>query len=325
MQETTLTGDTAEKRQQITAVLIANPTAGSLFFHSHHLESVVQFLRAQGWQVDLHWTTLAGEARRLAAEAVTRGIHVVIAGGGDGTINEVIQELAGTETALGVLPLGTVNIWAREVGIPLDIAGAQRVLVEGQIRHVDLGKLDDRYFLLMAGIGMDGEITHAVERKPAKRLGVLGYLLVGTWLGLGYPAYRAAIEVDGLLFKTNALQIVIGNTQLYAGAIKYTWQARCNDGLLDLCIVRKQGMFGRILVALDFLLGREQRRQWVRYETSKAIKIFTRKPVAIQIDGEPMGYTPGSAAPTTVTIAPRVLKAIVPRHTSEDLFTSEKV
>jgi diacylglycerol kinase family enzyme len=172
----------------------------------------------------------------------------------------------------------------------------------------------------MAGIGFDGEVIHAVEKKPVKRLGVLGYLLIGTWLGLGYPSFRAFLQIDGRVIKTNALQLIIGNTQLYGGAIKYTWQAKCDDGLLDVCIVRKRGILGRVVVLIDFLLRREQREQWVRYVKCKTIKIRTNRSVAMQIDGDPVGYVTKGYPPVTFTIAPATLKVIVPQKPPAGLF-----
>src|SRR5579859_648033 len=309
-------------RQRTGAILIANPTAGSYTQHQRQIEETIAFLQSHGWQVDLRLTRVAGEARTLAEEAVAQHMDIVVAIGGDGTINEIIQELAGSETALGILPTGTMNVWAREIGIPLDSEGAQEILLHGRVRRIDLGKVNERYFLLMAGIGFDGEVTHAVEKRPAKRLGILGYLLVGAWLGLGYPAFRAMIEIDGRLMKTNALQIIIGNTQLYAGAMKYTWKARCDDGLLDICIVRRQSMVGRIIVMMSFLFNHSHRSRLVRYEKGRSVTVYTRYPVAIQIDGDPAGYT-SVEEPIEVSIAPRVLKVIVPQQAPAELFSDE--
>lgn len=323
MQEGTLENSSTLQDAQITAIMIANPTAGSYTQHTDQISSTLAFLRSHGWQTELKLTQEAGDARRMAGEAVKQGINVVIAIGGDGTINEVIQELAGSETSLGVIPSGTVNVWAREVGIPLDYTGARDILVYGQTRRIDLGKINDDYFLLMVGIGIDGEVTHAVEKKTAKRFGVLGYLLVGTWLSLGYPAFRAILQMDDQIIKTTPIQIVIGNTQLYAGAIKYTWQAKCDDGLLDVCIVRKSSMLGRIFVGIIFLLRHKERERWVRYETGATIKIHTRRPVAIQIDGDPKGYTAHNHIPTTVSVAPGALKVIVPQKTPPGLFSDK--
>ncbi len=116
--------------------------------------------------------------------------------------------------------------------------------------------------------------------------------------------------------RKNALQIVIGNTQLYGGAIKYTWRAKCDDGLLDVCVIRRRSVLGRIAVAVDFLLHREQRRQWVSYARCASVDVHTRKPVAIQVDGDPLGFTPA-----TFRIVPGALNVIVPRVTPAGLFS----
>jgi len=300
----------------ISALIIANPTSGSFPHHHHRHADTLAFLQARGWQVELCFTTAPGDARRLARRAVQENRSLVVAAGGDGTINEVIQELAGSETALGVLPMGTVNVWAREVGIPLDRAGAREILVAGQTRRIDLGQANDRYFLLMVGIGVDGEVAQAVEHKPLKRLGVLGYALAALWFGTGYLGFPLALTIDGSeVVRTRALQVVIGNTQLYAGALKFTWLARCNDGLLDLCLVHKHGPLGRLIILFDFLFKREERRQRVRYHTLREVVIETRNPVAIQIDGEPAGSTPLS-----VRVVPGALKVLVPGVSLPDIF-----
>lgn len=300
------------------AVIIANPTSGSgVFAHSmHRLQETLSFLRDHGWRAELCYTQGPGDAQQLARNAVEQKADLVIAAGGDGTINEIIQALAGSETALGVLPSGTVNVWAREMGIPLDIAGARDVLLHGQTRHVDLGRVNGRYFLMMVGIGLDGTIIEAVEKKPLKRLGIFGYFLAATWLGPGYPGFPVILHINGNAVNIRALQIFVGNTQLYAGAFKFTWQAKCDDGLLDLCIVRKRGPLGRLVVLWDFILRRKQRNLWVRYETFTSIKIDSSQSIAIQVDGETAGYTPA-----TFSIVPGALKVLVPQKTPRGVFS----
>lgn len=301
---------------RISAVIIANPASGSFPRHHHNHAETLAFLKAYGWQVELWFTGGPGDARVLARLAVERNTSLVIAAGGDGTINEVIQELAGSETALGVLPMGTVNVWAREVGIPLGSVQAREILVHGQTRRIDLGLANDRYFLLMVGIGVDAQIAQAVEHKPLKRLGVLGYALAALWFGSGYLGFPLSLRIDGAEpVRTRALQVVIGNTQLYAGAFKFTWLARCDDGLLDLCLVHKRGPLGRLVVLFDFILRREKRRLRVRYNTLREVTIETRDPVAIQIDGEPAGSTP-----VRVAVIPGALKVVVPQVALPEIF-----
>ncbi|HEY1352741.1 MAG TPA: diacylglycerol kinase family protein [Ktedonobacteraceae bacterium] len=315
-------GDAAQQRLlsagtgRISAVIIANPTAGSFPRHHYNHAHTLAFLKAHGWEVELCFTGGPGDARVLARLAVERKISLVIAAGGDGTINEVIQELAGSATALGVLPLGTMNVWAREVGIPLDCARAREILVHGQTRRIDLGRANGRYFLLMVGIGVDGQVAQAVEQKPLKRLGVLGYALAALWFGTGYLGFPLTLRMDGAeAVRTRALQVVVGNTRLYAGAFKFTWLARCDDGLLDLCLVHKGGPLRRLVVLFDFILMREQRRLRVRYHTLREVMIETRDPVAIQIDGEPAGHTPASIA-----VIPGALNVIVPQKALPEIF-----
>ncbi len=299
-----------------SAIIIANPNSGYLPHHPNRLQEALTYLRKHGWHADLWYTSQRGDGQRLAQKAVEQGATVVVAAGGDGTINEIIQGLAGSETALGVLPTGTVNVWAREVGIPLDVHDACNVLVSGQTRFIDLGCVNGQYFLLMVGIGFDAEMTQKVERKLLKRLGPLGYALAALWFGPGYVGFPVIVRRDDYAIKTRALQVFIGNTQLYAGAFKFTWQARCDDGQLDLCIVRKRNLPGRLMVLWDFVLRRDSRRRWVRYNTFTSITIETPRPVAFQIDGDTGGYTPAK-----LTVQPRALKVVVPQKTPEGLFS----
>ena len=159
-------------------------------------------------------------------------------------------------------------------------------------------------------------MTRAVERKPLKRWGILGYVLMGLWLGPGYRSFRVHLYLNGRRMRTNALQIIIGNTQLYAGAFKFTWQARCDDGALDLCVVRRRNLPGRIMVLWDFFRRRKNRHRWVRYNTFSSITIETPRPIAFQIDGDPGGYTPA-----TLTVQPRALKVVVPHRVPKGLFS----
>jgi diacylglycerol kinase (ATP) len=312
----TAKGEKNSLKTHPSAVMLANEMSGSFSKDKDRLEETLDFLRQQGWNVKLEFTKSSDDAQRLAREAAVQKADVVIAVGGDGTINSIIQGLAGSETALGLIPGGTFNAWAHETGIPMDIAGACNVLVNGQIRRVDLGRVYNRYFLLMAGIGFGGTVTYAVKKKSLKRFGILGYLLTGIKLGLGFESFHSTLDIDGRIQKTHAMQIVVGNTQLYGSLLRFTWKAKSDDGLLDLCIVRSPKKLERIIVMFDFLLQRNERRKWVTYTTCKSVEIRNRKPVNFQVDGEPLGRTP-----TTFTVVPGALKVIVPQETPEDLFS----
>jgi diacylglycerol kinase (ATP) len=127
--------------------------------------------------------------------------------------------------------------------------------------------------LLMVGIGLDGKVTRKVEKRLLKRLGVIGYLLAILWYGLTYRGFLASVISGERAEQIPALQIVIGNTQLYAGAIKFTWRARGDDGLLDVCILKKQSMLGHLIMAIEFFLRRKERTKWISYQRGEAIEI----------------------------------------------------
>ncbi len=299
------------------ARIIANKHSGSIHAHNHQhqLEQVMNKLRQHGWEIELWETDGPGSGRRLAAQAIDEGVEAVISAGGDGTLNEVIQTLAGSNVALGVLPMGTMNVWAREVGIPLDPLEAANVLIEGVHRRIDLGMANERYFLLMAGIGIDAKITSVVEQHSLKRWGVFSYLLTGTLVGLGPLDFRLRLRMDGRRFRTRAHLIIIGNTRLYGGLMTFTYRACCDDGQLDVCIIRRQPLWGRALVLLNAIRKRHPLGPRVSYERFQSLAIDASSPVPIQVDGEPIG-----TLPVVFRVAPQMLTVIVPRSTPEGLF-----
>jgi diacylglycerol kinase family enzyme len=190
------------------AELIYNPYSGQVIVR-HELSDVVALLSRCGWSVTLRETRKPSEATELAHNAVNRGAKVVIAAGGDGTINEVANGLVNTEVALGVLPVGTTNSWALQMGIPAlnpmlpgtrvfkliadleerierplpanyyrkVLLDAAQVLVEGHTVAVDVGEISGRYFLMWAGIGLDAAITKSISSKEKKALGSWAYVL----------------------------------------------------------------------------------------------------------------------------------------------------
>ncbi len=284
------------------------------------LNQVRKKLQQQGWRVELCSTDGPGSGHRLASQAVAAGVDVVISAGGDGTLNEIIQGLAGTDVALGILPMGTMNVWAREVGIPLNLQGALQVLLEGDYRRVDLGTANGRYFLLFAGIGADGKITSMIEHHFLKRLGLFSYIIAGAVVGLGPLDFHMRLRVDGRSFRTRASLIIIGNTRLYGGLMTFTNQAYGDDGLLDMCIVRRQGVVGRLRVVLNAFRKHYPLGARVSYERFRTVTIDSPVPVPIQVDGEPAG-----TLPAVFRVAPQMLTVIVPRGTTAGLFKKKLI
>jgi len=300
------------------ARIIANLHSGGGHSQEDHqqLDQVRKQLQQHGWHIELCATDGPGSGHRLASQAVAAGADMVIAAGGDGTINEIIQGLAGTDVALGVLPIGTMNVWAREVGIPLNLPGALQVLLDGERRRIDLGTANGRYFLLFAGIGADGKITTLIEHHLLKRLGLFSYIVAGAVVGLGPLDFHMRLRVGDRSFRTRASLVIIGNTRLYGGLMIFTNQAHSDDGLLDMCIIRRQGVLGRIRVLLNAFRKHYPLGARVSYEQLKTVTIDSPIPVPIQVDGEPAG-----TLPAVFRVAPQMLTVIVPRSTPPGLFT----
>src|SRR4051812_34169890 len=177
-------------------LLIVNPSAGARA-RSDTVARVVSAVGQLGWHLDVRHTLARGDATRFAAEASARGVPFVLVAGGDGTLNEAIQGLADSATAVGQIPLGTVNIWSRELALPHDPVEAARELVAGEVRRIDLGRANGRYFLLMAGLGFDAEAIHAIEGETKRRFGPAALFLVGALAALRSRGTDLRVRADG--------------------------------------------------------------------------------------------------------------------------------
>jgi YegS/Rv2252/BmrU family lipid kinase len=298
----------------VQATLIHNPTAGSRGM-ALDLAAVRAVLDAYGWTLRDAATDAPGAATALAREAVARGDDVVIVAGGDGTINEVVQALAGTPVALGVLPIGTVNVWALELGLPLDPVEAAQALAEGECRAVDLGRAGERYFLLMAGIGFDGAVTGLVESRLKRIWGRWAYVIAGARLALRYGGVDATLEMDGGTVRCRLLLAVIGNTRLYAGRLTLTASAVADDGLLDVVVFTGRRLWQALPRLLPLLLRRTPHGAGVLYYRTRRLRVTTGEPLPVQADGDYVGTTPLDFA-----VAPAALRVIVPHGLRVPLF-----
>jgi len=259
-----------------------------------------------GWQIKVVETHARGDATRLAADAARAGLPMVLVAGGDGTLNEVVQGLAGTDTAVGPIPLGTMNVWVRELGLSLDPAETMRELLLGQVRRIDLGRVNDRYFLLMAGLGFDAEAMHAVEGQPKRRFGPAAVLAAGALAALRTRGSRLRVRADGRILSTNAALVTIGNTRLWAGAVEITHRASAADGLLDVCIFPGQSLLTKLRHLCLVFIGRHAEDPEVIYLQVRELHVAARPALQLQVDGEPLGVTP-----IRVEVVPGALRVLV--------------
>ena len=232
--------------QRKEAVIIVNPTARKLPSPGR-IREVRDWLDERGWAIEWLETAAPGDATSLAANAARRGVPLLFVCGGDGTLNEAVNGLAGSETALAVIPTGTVNLWAREVGLLKKPAEAVRLAVDGARRRIDLGQAGERYFLLMAGFGLDAAVTHGVSHRIKGRFGAAAYALSAAREALRYRSSRVTLSLDGRERTLELLMLIVGNTRKYAGLTEITPAAIVDDGWLDVCAYSGRGRLGHPL------------------------------------------------------------------------------
>jgi YegS/Rv2252/BmrU family lipid kinase len=296
------------------AVLIINPAAHNVPALKRRREAE-DWLRESGWRFRWEQTTERGQATAIAARAAREGVPLVIACGGDGTVNEAANGLAGTETALGTLPAGTSNIWAREAGISRKALEAVRLMATGERRLIDLGKAGDHYFLLFAGIGIDAQITRNVSLQIKRYVGAAAYGVAALREALRWRSRPVIVRLDGAEQPLNMLMAIVGNTRLYAGLTRITPRAVVDDGLLDVCIYQGHGTGDILTLTGRTLLQKHRTAPKVIYRRAKKIEFDWQEPLPLQLDGDYVG-----PCPRQIDVVPSALWVVVPAGLRTGLF-----
>ncbi|ETI67457.1 diacylglycerol kinase [Neobacillus vireti] len=275
------------------ARLIYNPTSGREMI-KRHLPEILQKLEAAGYEASCHATTGAGDATKAAQIAVKRKYDIVIAAGGDGTIHEVVNGLADQEyrPKLGIIPTGTTNDFARALHIPRDVSTAVNIITKGEMIPVDIGRINDKYFINIAGGGRITELTYEVPSKLKTMLGQLAYYLKGMEMLPSIKASHLRIEYDGKLFEGEAMMFLVGLTNSIGGFERLAPDASINDGLFSLLILKKVNLAEFIRIATLAVRGEHVNDQNVIYTQANRIKVYSSEKVQLNLDGEFGGLLP---------------------------------
>ncbi len=275
------------------ARIIYNPTSGREIFKKHLPEVLVKLEKA-GYETSCHATTGAGDATYAARVAVERRYDLVIAAGGDGTINEVVNGMAEQEyrPRLGVIPTGTTNDFARALHIPRDIEAAADIIVKGETIPVDVGRMNDKYFINIAGGGRITELTYDVPIKLKTMLGQLAYYLKGVEMLPSIKPTEVNIEYDGKLYEGETMLFLIGLTNSVGGFEKLAPNASINDGMFTLLILKKTNLADFIRIATLALRGEHLNDSKVIYTKANRIRVNSKDRVQINLDGEYGGDIP---------------------------------
>ena len=270
--------------------IIANPGAGS-GRGPRSARLARRKLEACGWEADLDLTESIGHARQLASDSSMTYDRVLVCGG-DGTVNQVASGLAGSRTALGVLPSGRGNDLARALGIPTDPEHAIEAFRQGVVRSMDLGRIGEGYFLTVVGVGFDAFVADRVRRGIWRygggwsyTVGVLRYLF-------GYRSPHMTISGSFGRIERDCFLAAVSNTGIYGGGIRIAPDSRFDDALLDVCLVEDAPRFRLLRVFPAAYRGEHGQHREVEMLRSPTVRIETEEPVPVVADGEPAGTTP---------------------------------
>lgn len=278
------------------ARLIYNPTSGREIIRKH-LASVLEKLERGGYETSTHATTCEGDAKHAAEWAVEQGYDVIIAAGGDGTLNEVVAGISHFENRpkIGLIPTGTTNDFARALHIPREIEEAVDIIVDGYSLPVDVGLMNgERHFINIAGGGRITELTYEVPIKLKTMLGQLAYYLKGIEMLPSIHASHVHIEYDGEVFDEEAMLFLVGLTNSIGGFEKLAPGASINDGKFTLLILRKCNIAEFIRVATNALRGEHLNDPLVIHARASSIKVHSNDEVLLNLDGEYGGKLPAT-------------------------------
>lgn len=286
--------------------VIVNPSAGR---KTAILAELNQVFRAAGvrWSVEI--TQAEGDGVTLARQLVEQGAQIVAVYGGDGTICEVATGLAGTQTALGLLPGGTGNVLTYEFGIPRDFVAAARLLVsEHALRLVDLGEIGNRKFLLRAGVGLEATAIERTPRELKDRFGLLAYGIGGLQALIESRPMTYVLDLDGKTHETQGVVCTVANSgHLGFPGLRLSPMIDIEDGLLDVFVLRRVDLKLIVQFIADNVggaLGMEALQHWQVTHAS----IQVDPPQTVQVDGDYLGMTP-----VEIRCLPRSLHVVVPK------------
>lgn len=297
------------------AVIIYNPTAGrGRRRRRTQLERAQSILKQAGILAEVEATTGPGSATEQARNAVADGRQLVLVCGGDGTINEIVNGLAGSQVPLAVLPGGTANVLVKELSLPWDIPQAAERLARGTLRRIALGLAlspeihgGQRYFISLAGAGPDGKLVNSVDLETKRRMGILAYWVEGNrqLFTYGFPAFRITTAEQ----EHTATLVVVGRTKHYGGPVMITTEADLFEDRFEVLAATAQSRFRYSVDFTRLLLGRMRGTPGNHFWKTAAVRCepIGSEDVWAQVDGEPIGKLP-----VEFRIVPDALTLLVP-------------
>lgn len=265
---------------------------------------ILNSLRKFGLNPDISLSYSSREATEIARRCTREGYDLVIAAGGDGTINSIINGLSESETALGVIPLGTLNLFALQFNIPLEIPVACEMIAKGTLRTIDLGVMNGRFFSIVCGIGFDAYVISRASKALKRKLGAGAYIITGIKSLLKYRFRSIHFLLDDKPPIHTDYIVIISNGKYYSSNMFISDKASPNDGLLDVIGFQKRNSLSILRYIWELKGGNLTELPDVEYFQAQNIRLLPHGHHKIHLDGEPIGYTPAlvSVAPSAIRI-----------------------
>jgi len=296
--------------------LIINLTAGGGKPRSH-LKTIFKYLKENGFNFKVSYTSHHGEAIELAQKAADKGMELIVSIGGDGTVNEIVNGIMKSKNnpSLGIIPLGWANDFIKSTNIPSDIIEACKVLARGKIKKIDIGVINhQKYFANICGVGFDAEVALLANQMKSKHpnlriLSAFVYVFATVKKLLSPFSYHdVKIKFDGQEIHSKILFIAISNGKIYGGRFNITPEAILDNGLLEVCVVEEMGRFKYLASIPKLFKGTHGTIKGIKFYRAKEIVIRSSAPILAQVSGEVIEGQKNYI----ITLLSKRLKLIVP-------------
>jgi len=236
-------------------------------------------------------TTRTGEAEQMARRGVEEGFEKIVAAGGDGTVNEVVNGLASTNVTLGLLPIGTMNVFATELGLPInDLDLCWKIIENDSTRAVDLPKANRKFFVQLAGVGLDAQVVKETSSQLKRNFGPLSYLISAAQIAARQPPQLFIHSEDASIDEGSF--VLVGNGRLYGGPFPFFKHAVIDDGLLDVIVFKRLGYLEIIKYLQDVVFSSDIRVPEIEYFQTRRLRVESHQSVPVEVDGELVGNCP---------------------------------
>jgi diacylglycerol kinase (ATP) len=290
----------------VRTLLIVNRKAGRRFVLDLLLPQVLRLLDRGGVSYRVFYTRRSGHATRIVRR-YREGVDFVTVVGGDGTVREAVKGMGEKPLPLGIVPFGTVNVLAQDLGIPLNPMLATSALLSGQLRRIDVGYLNEEPFLLMVSTGRDAMAVYHAGGRLKRYFGQLTYVAAGIWSAFVDRPRRIRVELEEEGIRDRGYLVIVSNSRYYGGRYRIGDKIRIDDGLLNVILFKKRGLLDTLRLLAGVITNRHRYMRDVVFYTGRVVRVSARGRMRMQMDGDR-----APSGPARIWVRQRFLPVFVP-------------